>query len=154
MRELKGLQELQTLNRLLSELAGGDPHVASQLDAVLQFMGHRRELPEAGDGQTMAQTLLSFHTDLPSLCGLQVVDFSDGLVEPLFFRARLLEALEGLQGNAQVMIVFRGLRRALCPEGGRWSRRREGLYQALRDQAGEIALRENYCGAPVHLVFL
>ncbi|MGF1448494.1 MAG: hypothetical protein ACFB20_03665 [Opitutales bacterium] len=154
MRDLRGLQELQTLNRLLAELAGGDPHVASQLDAVLQFMGRRRELPEAQDGQQTAQTLLAFHAELPSMCGLRVLDFSDGLVEPLFFRARVLEALEGLQGHARVVIVFRGLRRALCPEGCRWSRRREALHQDLLDQAGELVLRENFCGAPVHLVFL
>ncbi|MGF1483581.1 MAG: hypothetical protein ACFBZ8_04370 [Opitutales bacterium] len=154
MTELSGLQKLQTLNRLLSELAGSDPTVASDLDAVLRFLGRQSEFSNRLDGEWVAQKLLDFHAADWTLSGLRAIDFSDGWVDPLFFRARLIEAVQALQGYGQIVIVLSGLRRGLCPDGCRWSRARERQHQALLELAPEIVLRENFCGAPAHLVFL
>ena len=152
------VQQLRVLSGLLEGVIGADPegrvHARRVLDLVdEQPESVRRQLSMPGS----AQKLANLHFGRESEGG---VAFAHWHVEgpedctPLWLRRSIIGRMKLLSGRRHACLLVTGLREAVCPEGGYWTRRREARYRRMRDWIDGLAATWAPKGANLQVIVL
>lgn len=152
------VEQLRVLSGLLQGVAGADPEGREHARRVLDLVNEqpdsvRRQLSL----QASAQKLARLHFGEDSDCRVAFAHWHVGGAEdcaPLWFRRKIIGKMKTLSGRRRACLLVTGLREAVCPHGGYWTRRREARYRRMRDWINELAASWAPKGANLQVIVL
>ena len=152
------VQQLRVLSGLLQSVLGADPEGGEHARRVLDLV---EEQPDSVRRQlslrSSANKLANLHFGREGEGG---VAFAHWHVEgpedcaPLWLRRAIIAKMKSLSGRRHACLLVTGLREAVCPEGGYWTRRREARYRRMREWIDGLAATWAPKGANLQVIVL
>lgn len=133
-------EELKTLNQLLAMSVSGDQVLAKELRAAIEFT-RKYEGKHATSYRSLthcAQNLLRLHLR-GARCGFCHCDLRREHYDPLWIHDKVIETIRELRGSRNAVALISGLKKAICPKGKHWTKRRQ------RDYVEAQAMIESLC---------
>lgn len=152
------LEQLRTLNEFLARTQGADPEGAEHARRILDFF----EL-EAVDEldrlslETCAEKLASMHLGDEELRQVAFAHWhvpSASHCSPLWIRQAIVTEMKKLAGRRQALLLVTGLREAICPERGYWTKAREAQHRRVRDWIDELVCAWATRGSQLQVIVL
>lgn len=152
------VDQLRTLNEILARTSASDIESAENARRALEFFSLEQEdhnvqicLRDCADklarlhlGGNDEGELAYAHWHVPAL-----EDFS-----PLWIRQAIVTEMKKLAGRRQSLLLVTGLRETICPEGKKWTSKRQAQYERVRDWIDVLACAWATRGAQLQVVVL
>ncbi|MGJ8653685.1 MAG: hypothetical protein ACSHX8_10465 [Opitutaceae bacterium] len=152
------VDQLRTLNEILARTSASDIERAENARRALEFFSLEQEdqhvqlcLRDCADklarlhlGDDEDSELAYAHWHVPAL-----EDFS-----PLWIRQAIVTEMKKLAGRRQSLLLVTGLRETICPEGKKWTNKRQAQYERVRDWIDVLACAWATRGAQLQVVVL
>jgi len=127
------LTSLHLVNTLFADLTGSDLYLAKQIkDAIDASLSKNRDQSSLKAFFNQAvRKLTSDHTEVaPSSYGFRFCNAApnDNPLDPLWLRAEMLQQIKHLIQFNDATLIVTNLKKAICPKGKRWTKRRQLEY--------------------------
>lgn len=158
MAKSNPVDQLRTLNEILARTSASDIESAENARRALEFFSIEQDdrnlqicLRDCADklarlhlGDDEGSELAYAHWHVPAL-----EDFS-----PLWIRQAIVTEMKKLAGRRQSLLLVTGLRETICPEGKKWTSKRQAQYERVRDWIDVLACAWATRGAQLQVVVL
>ncbi len=152
------VDQLRTLNEILARTVASDVEKAENARRALEFFSREDAdqnvklcLRDCADklahlhiGDESTSELAFAHWHVPAL-----EDFS-----PLWIRQAIVTEMKKLAGRRQSLLLVTGLRETICPEGKKWTKKRQFQYERVRDWIDALACAWATRGSQLQVVVL
>ncbi len=127
------LTSLHLVNTLFADLTGSDLYLAKQIkDAIDASMLEDRDQSSLKTFFNQAVRKLTNHQmeATPSSYGFRFCNAApnDNPLDPLWLRAEMLQQIKNLIQFREATLIVTNLKKAICPKGKRWTKRRQQEY--------------------------
>ncbi|WOO41961.1 hypothetical protein [Rubellicoccus peritrichatus] len=138
---VESLEQLDSLNNLMAMAVGTDRDLVRQIKHAIEFTQENSgENISVMDSLTRcAERLLNLHLQGRARCGFQHCDFRDQHNDPLWIRSRFLEAMRGLSGCRDAVMLISGLKDLVCPPRNYWTKARQRDYIQVQQLIEQLA---------------
>ena len=152
------LEQLRTLSELLARTRGADPEGSGHARRILDFLAQAegdevdRLSLEAG-----AQKLALMHLGEEELRQVAFAHWhvpGASYCSPLWIRQAIVAEMKKLAGRRQALLLVTGLREAICPGQGYWTRAREAQYRRVREWIDALACAWATRGSQLQVIIL
>ena len=152
------LEQLRVLNELLARTSGADPEGAEHARRILDFFAVEAEDDwERLSLESCAAKLASMHLGDEALRQIAFAHWhvpSSSCCSPLWIRQAIVAEMKKLAGRQQALLLVTGLREAICPERGYWTKAREAQYRRVRDWIDALACAWASRGSQLQVIVL
>lgn len=151
-------EQLQTLNTLFGIALGSDRELTREIQQAISFSDNPQSRPTSDGYDSLtncARRLLDLHVRDRRHCEFAHCDLRQSHFDPLWTRQRVLDTLQQLgQSRPEALILFSGLRQAVCPSGKRWTSARQQDYDQAQNLIEALCAAEARPAQRLRLIFL
>lgn len=137
----ENLEKLDSLNNLMAMAVGTDRDLVSQIKHAIAFTQEHSSDDSSAIGSLTrcAERLLNLHLQGRARCGFQHCDLRHQHNDPLWIRAQFLDAMRGLSGCRDAVVLISGLKDLVCRPGQYWTKTRQRDYLQTQQTIEELA---------------
>lgn len=136
------IEQLHTLNEVLSRTGLSDPDCARDARRALEF--YEQEVDQMAQPFPMeaaAEHLLRLHLDHRNAHQIAFAHWhvpTEGAYDLLWLRLQIIEKMKSLAGKTEALFLVTGMRESICSPSGYWTRKRATAYQDLLNWVNEM----------------
>lgn len=150
------LAKLHFVQNLFGQATGEDPYLIQNIKEAIELsLKEEESLDESID--TFAEVAMRLFRDQPFLdasYGFFHLDLSKRGFDPLFIREELVAGFKKVSGFDNCLILVTGLRRAICPDGRRFTQRLRAKYDDAIAYIDEMALKWRTENSDLSILYL